>query len=198
MVQLRLRKTHSFVGARSSCSMGGPRNVSISVSLRPIRRSTPCVPTWAASGAGAVVASVAGATALRTGAGRGGASGAGSASAALAWSELLGRNSAGGAESTQPATSIMLTTPMRCRPLPPFMPLPPPASLGLGARCARAWHDNFTTTLQSLVCFPATVAHGGRVGAVHPRQGFAMTASPRNIQSEFGPIEARRHICTEF
>lgn len=160
MVQLRLRKTHNFVGARSSCSMGGPRNVSISVSLRPIRRSTPCVPTCAASAGGALVASVGGATTLCTGAGCGGGSGAGIASAALAWSELLGRNSAGGESSTHPAMSITLTTPMRCRPLQLFIPLPPLAPSGLDGRRAHAWHLRQRVASPSVSPSPPLMAPG--------------------------------------
>jgi len=168
MVQLRLRKTHNFVGARSSCSMGGPRNVSISVSLRPISRSTPCVPTCTASPGGALVASVGGATTLRTGAGRGGGSGAGIVSAALAWSELLGRNSAGG-ESTHPPMSITPTTPMRCRPLQPFIPLPPLAPSGLDGRRTHAWHLRHRAASPSVSPSPPLMAPGWACG---PTAGF--------------------------
>jgi hypothetical protein len=178
MVQALLRKTQSFVGARSSCSIGGPRKVSISFSLRPINRSTPWVPIEVASPAGGGVAaraSVGGATTLYTGAGCGAGSGAGITSAALAWSELLGRNSAGGPDSTQPTTSSGPTTLIRCRPLQPLILLLPPVSMIEIERCAPDLR-HFTIAPQNLIVSPSPprMAPGW---AQEPRQGSAAAAS---------------------
>lgn len=111
IVQLRLRKTHNFVGARSSCSMGCPSTVSISPSLNPIRWSTPWVPTSAV--AAGLASSAAGAAALRAGAGaRGGVSAAPAVPGPVTSSGMLVRSSAGGEDSTQPAVSKTAANPM--------------------------------------------------------------------------------------
>jgi len=132
IVQLRLRNTHNLVGARSSCSIGVPRADSISLSLRPIRRSTPCVPisarllslSSAFSLSSALLLSAGGKAAdLRLGAGDGCVGWTPAAAGPVTSRGMLVRNSAGGEVSAQPKVSSTAAKPSHRRMRRQFMPL---------------------------------------------------------------------------
>lgn len=132
IVQLRLRNTHNLVGARSSCSIGAPRADSISLSLRPIKRSTPCVPisarllslSSAFSSSSALLFSAGKAADLRLEAGGACAGSLTPAAAGPVTSRgMLVRNSAGGAVSAQPKVSSTAAKPSHRRMRRQFMPV---------------------------------------------------------------------------
>lgn len=127
IVQLRLRNTHNLVGARSSCSIGVPRADSISLSSRPIKRSTPCVPISArlsSALSSALLLSAGKAVDLRLGAGGECAGSLTPAAAGPVTSRgMLVRNSAGGEVSAQPKVSSTAAKPSHRRMRRQFMPV---------------------------------------------------------------------------
>jgi len=163
MVQFLLRKTQSFVGARSSCSIGGPRTDWMSASLSPISRSTPCVPTCAASSLVSAGESAAGRAVFRTGSCGCGAGSGGMASAVLACSELLGRSSGGGPGSAQLTTSIALSVPIRCHSLLNFMLVRHELREGMGG-AGPPWSDKHTTQRRPSIV-PTCRRQGRKLGA---------------------------------
>ena len=131
IVQLRLRNTHNLVGARSSCSIGVPRADSISFSLRPIRRSTPCVPisarllslSSAFSLSSTLLSSAGKAADFRAGAGGRAGSLTPAAAGPVTSSGMLVRSSAGGELSAQPKVSSTAAKPSHRRMRRQFMPV---------------------------------------------------------------------------
>ena len=128
IVQLRLRNTHNFVGARSSCSIGVPRTDSISVSLKPIKRSTPCVPASACFSSPLLLSllldSSGGAAAgFRAGGGACAGSCTPAAAGPVTSSGMLVRNSAGGELLAQPTVSSTAAKPSPCRMRGQFIPV---------------------------------------------------------------------------
>jgi hypothetical protein len=183
-VQLWLRKTQSFVGARSSCSIGAPRTDCTSLSSSPTNPSIPWSAVTAdALGAVAVVAA-AGSTAADgmfgvSGAGGGAALRAGGVGFAagstaatfcggLISNPVVTRNSGGGL-AAQPVISMTTNALPKLRALRPFM-----------RACTTSYASLLTTAANT--CYPPLRTHREYSGAgTDYREPASRSISRRNL-----------------